>query len=183
MGDPFIKLYMDDILRTMRTQVLLKAIAPYTRVTLPYVASELNGIPVTDVEDLLVSLILDGKVEGKIDQVLSLGPLGMLRDKGLGIVEDSALQRSLERSYHTVSVLATSAGEVKLSFTSGQCCGVSGVSSIQGGGDLSPVPVSPDSFPVRDLLWRVRVDVTSVAERVLARFAEEVTCIRYNASV
>lgn len=73
MGDPFIKLYMDDILRTMRTQVLLKAIAPYTRVTLPYVASELNGIPVADVEDLLVSLILDGKVEGKIDQVPTRG--------------------------------------------------------------------------------------------------------------
>lgn len=69
MGDPFIKLYMDDILRTMRTQVLLKAIAPYTRVTLPHVASELNGIPISEVEDLLVSLILDGKLEGKIDQV------------------------------------------------------------------------------------------------------------------
>lgn len=50
-------------------QVLLKAIAPYTRVRLPYLASELNGIPVSDVEDLLVSLILDGKVDGKIDQV------------------------------------------------------------------------------------------------------------------
>lgn len=35
---------------------------------LPYLASELNGIPVSDVEDLLVSLILDGKVHGKIDQ-------------------------------------------------------------------------------------------------------------------
>ncbi|CAM9963839.1 unnamed protein product, partial [Scytosiphon promiscuus] len=69
MGDPFIKLYMDDILRTMRTQVLLKAIAPYTRVKLPYLAGELNDIPVTDVEDLLVSCILDGKVDGKIDQV------------------------------------------------------------------------------------------------------------------
>ncbi|CAN0523858.1 unnamed protein product, partial [Ectocarpus sp. 12 AP-2014] len=78
MGDPFIKLYIDDILRTMRTQVLLKAIAPYTRVKLPYLAGELNDIPVTDVEDLLVSCILDGKVDGKIDQVrglmLLLGP-------------------------------------------------------------------------------------------------------------
>ena len=50
-------------------KVLLKAIAPYTRVKLPYLASELNGIPLKDVEDLLVSLILDGKVDGKIDQV------------------------------------------------------------------------------------------------------------------
>ena len=52
-------------------KVLLKAIAPYTRVKLPYLASELNGIPLGDVEDLLVSLILDGKVDGKIDQVCS----------------------------------------------------------------------------------------------------------------
>ena len=51
------------------TKVLLKAIAPYARVKLPYLASELNGIPLGDVEDLLVSLILDGKVDGKIDQV------------------------------------------------------------------------------------------------------------------
>lgn len=49
--------------------MLLKAIAPYTRVRLPYLATELNGIPISDVEDLLVSLILDGKVDGKIDQV------------------------------------------------------------------------------------------------------------------
>ena len=37
--------------------------------TLPHLASELNGISLFDVEDLLVSLILDGKVDGKIDQV------------------------------------------------------------------------------------------------------------------
>lgn len=55
--------------RPSADKVLLKAIAPYTRVKLPYLASELNGIPLDDVEDLLVSLILDGKVDGKIDQV------------------------------------------------------------------------------------------------------------------
>lgn len=56
--------------------MLLKAIAPYTRVKLPYLASELNGIPLGDVEDLLVSLILDGKVDGKIDQVKTRLGLG-----------------------------------------------------------------------------------------------------------
>lgn len=58
-------------MRRVLSKVLLKAIAPYTRVKLPYLASELNGIPLVDVEDLLVSLILDGKVDGKIDQVMS----------------------------------------------------------------------------------------------------------------
>ena len=62
--------------------MLLKAIAPYTRVKLPYLASELNGIPLEDVEDLLVSLILDGKVDGKIDQVKTRGGLGVDRTFG-----------------------------------------------------------------------------------------------------
>jgi hypothetical protein len=33
------------------------------------IASDLNDIPVDDVEGLLVSLILDGKLDGYIDQV------------------------------------------------------------------------------------------------------------------
>jgi hypothetical protein len=35
---------------------------------LNFIARELNGIPTQDVESLLVSLILDGKLNGKIDQ-------------------------------------------------------------------------------------------------------------------
>jgi hypothetical protein len=40
-----------------------------TRVRLDFIARELNGIPTEEVELLLVSLILDGKLQGKIDQV------------------------------------------------------------------------------------------------------------------
>jgi hypothetical protein len=40
-----------------------------TRVRLDFIARELNGIPTEEVELLLVSLILDGKFQGKIDQV------------------------------------------------------------------------------------------------------------------
>ncbi|CAM9725990.1 unnamed protein product, partial [Choristocarpus tenellus] len=69
MGDPFIRGHMDDLLRTMRTQVVLEAIAPYTRITLSHLAQELNDIPEEEVEDLLVSLIINGKVDGKVDQV------------------------------------------------------------------------------------------------------------------
>jgi COP9 signalosome complex subunit 2 len=49
-------------------QVLLKIVQPYTRVRIPFIAAKLN-IPAPDVEQLLVSLILDGRVEGTIDQV------------------------------------------------------------------------------------------------------------------
>jgi hypothetical protein len=40
-----------------------------SRVRLDFIARELNGISTEEVELLLVSLILDGKFQGKIDQV------------------------------------------------------------------------------------------------------------------
>lgn len=53
-------------------QALLRAIAPYDRVSLSHLAHELNGVPEADVEALLVSLILDGAVHGYIDQACIL---------------------------------------------------------------------------------------------------------------
>lgn len=49
-------------------QVLLKLIQPYTRVRIPFISQRLN-VPEKDVESLLVTLILDGRVAGYIDQV------------------------------------------------------------------------------------------------------------------
>jgi len=68
MDDPFIRMYIEDLLRNIRTQVLLKLLQPYTRIRLPFISKELN-IPLSDVEALLVSLILDNKIRGAIDQV------------------------------------------------------------------------------------------------------------------
>lgn len=96
MGDPFIRQYIDDVLRNIRTQVLIRLIEPYTRIEIPYVSTvwsphspivaisicdlsyskktcfrkiqQLN-IPEQDVEDLLVRLILDNKISGRIDQI------------------------------------------------------------------------------------------------------------------
>merc|ERR1712008_421777 len=39
------------------------------RISLKAISKALNGIPFTDVESLLVGLILDGKAKGRIDQV------------------------------------------------------------------------------------------------------------------
>mmetsp|Transcript_27637 Transcript_27637/g.33600 ORF Transcript_27637/g.33600 Transcript_27637/m.33600 type:complete len:501 (-) Transcript_27637:247-1749(-) len=69
MDDEFVREHVADLLRTIRTQVLRSVIAPYTRISLEFIARQLNGIPVEDVESLLVSLILDGKLDGRIDQV------------------------------------------------------------------------------------------------------------------
>ncbi|KAL4418667.1 hypothetical protein ABPG77_003585 [Micractinium sp. CCAP 211/92] len=71
MGDAFISQYMQDLLANIRTQVVLKAIQPYSRVRIPFIAHQLN-VPAADVEQLLISLILDGRVQGRIDQVNQL---------------------------------------------------------------------------------------------------------------
>ncbi|CAG8453634.1 23062_t:CDS:10 [Dentiscutata erythropus] len=69
MDDPFIRTYIDDVLKNIRTQVLLRLIKPYTRIEIPFVSKQLN-IPAQDVEDLLVGLVLDQKIKGCIDQVI-----------------------------------------------------------------------------------------------------------------
>ncbi|RKP23590.1 COP9 signalosome complex subunit 2-like protein [Syncephalis pseudoplumigaleata] len=68
MGDPFIREYMANVLRSIRMQVLLELIQPYTRIGIGFIAEQLN-IAEHDVEELLVSLILDEKIDGQIDQV------------------------------------------------------------------------------------------------------------------
>jgi COP9 signalosome complex subunit 2 len=65
--DDFIRQFVSELLRTIRTQVIINFLRPYRRITLTAIATALNDIPVTEVESLLVNLILDGNVKGKID--------------------------------------------------------------------------------------------------------------------
>ena len=76
--DAFIRQYIEDLLKNVRTQVVLKLIQPYTRIRIPFVSKELN-IPEGDVEQLLVSLILDSRISGYIDQVNKIIQLGMAK--------------------------------------------------------------------------------------------------------
>lgn len=83
MGDSFISLYIEDLLKKIRTQVVLKLIQPYTRIRISFVSTQLN-IPEADVEQLLVSLILDSRINGRLDQVnqlLELEDQGRVNDK------------------------------------------------------------------------------------------------------
>ena len=57
---------------TPRSQVVLRVIQPYTRVRIVFIAQQLN-VPAGDVEQLLISLILDGRIKGRIDQVQQVG--------------------------------------------------------------------------------------------------------------
>lgn len=58
MDDRFVSEYIQDLLKNIRTEVLVKLIQPYTRVRIPFISRALN-IPEEDVEELLVSCILD----------------------------------------------------------------------------------------------------------------------------
>jgi len=69
MDDEFIREHIGDLKRTIRRQVMREVIRPYTRISLKAISKALNGIPIVDVESLLVGLILDGKAKGRIDQV------------------------------------------------------------------------------------------------------------------
>ena len=69
MEDTFIREHIEDLLRNIRTQVLIKLIKPYTRINITFISGELNIDP-ADVESLLVSCILDNTVRGRIDQVM-----------------------------------------------------------------------------------------------------------------
>lgn len=67
-SDPFIQTHIAEVLRSLRTQWIVDIIKTYTQISLGYLAAQL-AIPVEDVEGLVVALLLDGRVHGKIDQV------------------------------------------------------------------------------------------------------------------
>lgn len=68
MDDSFIRTHIDDVLKGLRTQYLIDLIKPYTRIELSFLSRQLN-ISTHMVEELLMSLILDGVIKGKIDQL------------------------------------------------------------------------------------------------------------------
>lgn len=69
MKDEFIREYISDLLKTIRTKVLVQVIQPYSRISLQAISKALNGVPLKDVESLLILLILDGRLDGRIDEV------------------------------------------------------------------------------------------------------------------
>eukprot|EP01063_Lacrimia_lanifica_P006059 TRINITY_DN13644_c0_g1_i1.p1 TRINITY_DN13644_c0_g1~~TRINITY_DN13644_c0_g1_i1.p1 ORF type:complete len:443 (+),score=202.13 TRINITY_DN13644_c0_g1_i1:58-1386(+) len=74
-SDPLIKKYLSPLLRTVRTQVLQLRTKAYTTVRLSYLAEDL-GMHVAEVEELLVSMLLDDMLKGGIDQVNGTLTLG-----------------------------------------------------------------------------------------------------------
>ena len=73
LSDPFIRTYIDTILRSIRNQVIVQIIRPYKRIELSFLAGKV-GVTADEVEELLRLLILDRKLgrSGKIDRVKGL---------------------------------------------------------------------------------------------------------------
>lgn len=68
IADPFIMTYVEPLRRRMREQVLLALLRPYKRIRIEFVAQELK-LEVMAVELLLVDMIMDKRIDGKIDQI------------------------------------------------------------------------------------------------------------------
>ncbi|KAF8899159.1 PCI domain-containing protein [Infundibulicybe gibba] len=110
MDDSFIRAYIGELLRSLRTQYLIDLIKPYTRLELSFLARQLN-VEIGEVEELLIGLILEGTVEGRIDQVGMR--LELDRKQSLEKKRYSALQKwteTLEIVHGTVLGKTGSAG-------------------------------------------------------------------------
>eukprot|EP00698_Gefionella_okellyi_P003734 TRINITY_DN13478_c0_g1_i1.p1 TRINITY_DN13478_c0_g1~~TRINITY_DN13478_c0_g1_i1.p1 ORF type:complete len:459 (+),score=134.67 TRINITY_DN13478_c0_g1_i1:69-1379(+) len=66
--DPFMESFVPALYVNVRTQMLLKVIQPYTTVRIDFLAKALQ-VSAADVESMLVSLVLDCRVDGRIDQI------------------------------------------------------------------------------------------------------------------
>jgi len=67
-SDAFISQNLDDLQRNIRLQILENCVKPYRSVKISFLAEEVLNIDPAEVVCLLVELILDGKIEGRIDE-------------------------------------------------------------------------------------------------------------------
>lgn len=67
LADAFIAENIDEVTRQMRTKAVLKLVAPYTRFSLAFIEQKLK-ITLTEVQDILGLLIVQGKLKAKINQ-------------------------------------------------------------------------------------------------------------------
>lgn len=105
MNDEFIQGLLKDLLRRVRSQALVKMVQPYKSIRLAFLAESL-GVDVPEVENLLVELILDDRLFGRIDQIngcLQLGSTASATSKTYHAVDRwtnamNGLRSALEKS-------------------------------------------------------------------------------------
>lgn len=67
LEDTFIAENIDEVTRSLRISGVLKLLTPYTRFSLEFIARKLK-IPIAEVQDIVAYLIIDKKLDAKIDQ-------------------------------------------------------------------------------------------------------------------
>merc|ERR1712212_467639 len=70
-GNEFLAEHMAAVKQRIRCKVQVKLIKPYTRVKLQWLCQQLNAT-MPEVEQLVVKLVLDHSIEGRLDQMHSL---------------------------------------------------------------------------------------------------------------
>lgn len=68
IADQFIHEHIAELLKNVRTKVLLILVKPYTNIRLTFISDEL-GVDLEDCESLVACCIRDEQIEGRIDQV------------------------------------------------------------------------------------------------------------------
>ncbi|CAM9428586.1 unnamed protein product [Ectocarpus sp. 12 AP-2014] len=66
--DPFVMTYLGPLRQRIRESVLIHLCKPYKKITMGFMAGELS-LKTAEVEKLLIDLILDRRLNGKIDQI------------------------------------------------------------------------------------------------------------------
>lgn len=92
LDDPFIAENIDEVTRNMRTKGIVKLIAPYTRMKLSWIAKQLR-ISEPEVQNILGFLIVDGKINGSLNQ-----KEGTLEMTSIADAERIAVMKSLTKS-------------------------------------------------------------------------------------
>ena len=68
LDEPFLMTYIQPLRRRMREQAIINLVKPFNKVSFEYLSKELT-LTVDEVENILITLILDGKINAVIDQV------------------------------------------------------------------------------------------------------------------
>jgi len=105
--DPFIMRYVSNLLTNIRSEVLMKTIRPFKRATFYFLAKEIN-VPVEDVESILIQLILNKKINARIDQQTStLENLAVISIPRSNISKYAAIERWADEISNLTDSVAT----------------------------------------------------------------------------
>lgn len=102
--EPFLMTYIEPLRRRMQEQVLLRVVRPFSAVTVAFLSGELL-LPEGRVHELLLDMVGDERLDGRIDQVA-----GVLRLGGSSALADAYEKRSLALGAMAEAVSAVGGG-------------------------------------------------------------------------